>query len=88
MRKVGVSEKPKPNNNMTTEATIKDAIARSISHTEVVRVIFSGGDIADALSEVNAIAEDYDNTTENDGDEDVWGTMENGDEFRIRIALA
>lgn len=74
--------------NMTTEATIKDAINRSISHTEIVRVTFAGGDIAAALSEVNAIAEDYDNATENDGDEDVWGTLENGDEFRIRIAIA
>lgn len=73
---------------MTTESTIADAITRSISHTGIVRVTFSGGDIADALSEVNAIAEDYDNTTENDGEEDVWGTMENGDEFRIRIAIA
>jgi hypothetical protein len=72
---------------MTTETTIEDAIARSISHNEIVRVTFTSGDIADALSEVNAIAEDYDNTTENDGDEDVWGTMENGDEFRIRIVI-
>jgi cyclic pyranopterin phosphate synthase len=64
---------------------IEEAITRSISHTEIVRVTFSGG-IADALSEVNAIVEDYDNATENNGDEDVWGTMENGSEFRIRIA--
>ena len=70
---------------MYTADTIKEAIDRSISHNEIVRVTFSGGDIADALSEVNALAEDYDNTAENDGDEDVWGTMDNGDEFRIRI---
>jgi len=73
---------------MTTESTIKEAIARSISRNEIVRVTFAGGDIADALSEVNAFAEDYDNNTENDGDEDVWGTIENGDEFRIRITIA
>jgi hypothetical protein len=73
---------------MTTASTIAEAITRSISHTEIVRVTFSAGDIAEALGEVNAIADDYDNTTENDGDEDVWGTMENGDEFRIRIAIA
>jgi len=72
---------------MTTTSNIAEAITRSISHTEIVRVTFSCGDSADALSEVNALAEDYDNTTENDGDEDVWGTMENGDEFRIRIAI-
>lgn len=68
--------------------TIKDAIARSISHTEIVRVTFADGDIDDALAEVNALAEDYDHTTENDGDEDVWGTTENGNEFRIRIRIA
>lgn len=67
--------------------TIKDAIARSTSHTEIVRVTFADGDIDDALAEVNALAEDYDHTTENDGDEDVWGTAENGNEFRIRIAI-
>lgn len=72
---------------MTTASTISEAIARSISHNEIVRVTFADGDIGDALSEVNAIAEDYDNTTENDGDEDVWGTTENG-EFRIRITIA
>lgn len=73
---------------MTTESTISEAIARSVSHNEIVRVTFADGDLGAALSEVNAIAEDYDNTTENDGDEDVWGTMENGDEFRIRITIA
>ena len=67
--------------------TIKDAITRSISHTEIVRVTFAGGDIADALAEVNALAEDYDYTTENDGEEDVWGATESGDEFRIRIVI-
>ena len=67
--------------------TIKNAITRSISHTEIVRVTFAGGDIADALAEVSTLAEDYDHTTENDGDEDVWGTTENGNEFRIRIAI-
>lgn len=73
---------------MTTESTISEAIARSVSHNEIVRVTFADGDLGAALSEVNAIAEDYDNTTENDGDEDVWGTMENGEEFRIRITIA
>jgi len=73
---------------MTTESTIKDAIARSISHNEIVRVTFTGGDIIAALTEVQIIAEDCDNVTENNGDEDVWGTIENGDEFRIRIAIA
>lgn len=72
---------------MTTESTIADAIARSISHTEIVRVTFSGGDIADALSEVNALADEY--TTENNGEEDVWGIdSKNSAEFRIRIAIA
>lgn len=71
---------------MTTALTIAAAITRSISHNEIVRVE-SGGDIADALSEVEALAANYDHTTENDGDEDVWGTTATGGEFRIRIAI-
>lgn len=72
---------------MNTETTIKDAITRSISHNEIVRVEFGGGDFFDALSEVDAIADDSDYATENNGEHDVWGTMENGDEFRIRICV-
>lgn len=71
---------------MTTALTIADAISRSISHVEIVRVKFSG-DIADALSVVKSLAVEYDNTTEDDGDEDVWGTTATGGEFRIRIAI-
>lgn len=73
---------------MNIASTINEAITRSISHNEIVRVEFSGGDFFDALSEVDAIADDTDYATENNGDFDVWGTMENGDEFRIRIAIA
>lgn len=73
---------------MTTASTIKEAIERSISHTEVVAVEVTAQDIAEALSEVNVHAEDYDHAQENDGSYDVWGTSEEGDDFRIRIRLA
>ena len=77
------------NNNMTTESTIKDAITRSISHTEIVAVKVVAKDIAEALSEVNVHSEEYDHAQENDGSWDVWGIdSERMAEFRIRITLA
>lgn len=70
---------------------IKSAIERSISHNEIVRVIVS--DIPSALAEVNAACEDYGHAEENPGEkgelrEDVWGTTEDGSEFRLRIVAA
>ena len=70
---------------MTSENNIASAIARSVSHTESVRVEVA--EIAAALSEVNAHCEDYDHTDANDG-EDVWGTTEDGSEFRLMLVLA
>lgn len=71
---------------MTTEATIRDAIARSISHTETVAVTVTAKDIAEALSEVNVHAEEYDHAEENDGSYDVWGETDGG-EFRLRLTV-
>lgn len=67
-----------------TEAAgrIGQAIRRSVSHTEIVRVTV--GDVAAALAEVSAQCEDYDHTDANDG-EDVWGTTEDGSEFRLLL---
>ena len=67
---------------MTTENTIASAIARSVSHNEIVRVDVS--DISAALAEVYAACEDYDHTDANEG-EDVWGKTESGDEFRLLL---
>lgn len=68
---------------MTTASTIAEAITRSISHTEIVAVTVP--DLAGALAEVNTHAENYDSTEENDGSYDVWGTTEEGKEFRLRL---
>lgn len=70
---------------MTTEATIKDAITRSVSHNEIVKVTVK--DIPAALAEVNAHSEDYDHTDANEG-EDVWGSVESGAEFRLLLVTA
>lgn len=69
---------------MTTK--IKSAIARSISHDEIVAVEVD--DIAAALAAVDVAAAEYDHTGLNSGDsgecrEDVWGTTEDGSEFRL-----
>lgn len=70
---------------MTTATDIKSAIARSVSHTEIVKVEVA--EIATALAEVNAHCEDYDHTDANEG-EDVWGTTEGSSEFRLLLVAA
>ena len=71
---------------MKIEMNIKDAINRSISHNEIVRVDVAN--LAEALIEVSRLTDDYDNAVENDGSADVWGTTEYGGDFRIRITVA
>ena len=71
---------------MTTK--IKSAIARSISHNEIVAVEVD--DIAAALAAVNNVAAEYDSAWETHGQngerrEDVWGTTEDGSEFRLLL---
>lgn len=69
---------------MTTLTEIKPAIARSISHNEIVLLEVS--DAKEALSQIdndeNVTALDY--AIENNGDLDVWGTRL-GEDFRLRI---
>jgi hypothetical protein len=50
-------------------------------------------DISAGLAEVNTACEDYDHAAENPGEngelrEDVWGTTEDGSEFRLRVIAA
>lgn len=76
---------------MTTATDIKSAIARSVSHTEIVKVVVA--EIPAALAEVNAHCEDCDSSDENkteDGrkQEDAWGTTEDGSEFRLLLVEA
>lgn len=69
---------------MTTRTEIKPAIARSISHTEIVLLV-----VADAKTALESIDNDeniseLDHCTENNGDLDVWGKRL-GEDFRLRI---
>jgi len=67
---------------MTSE--IKHAIARSISHTEIVRLFVA--DASDALKMLENYDEvtDIDHARENNGALDVWGTRD-GEGFRLRL---
>lgn len=69
---------------MKAETEIKPAIARSISHNEIV--LLEVTDPQEALSLIdgdeNITGLDY--STENNGDLDVCGTRL-GDDFRLRI---
>ncbi len=69
---------------MQTETEIKPAIARSISHNEIV--ILTVDDPKDALEKIDndENVTELDSATENNGDLDVWGKRL-GVDFRIRI---
>ena len=69
---------------MTTK--IKSAIARSISHNEIIAVKVD--DIAAALAAVDIAAAEYESeekTHSRNGKcrKNVWGTTEDGSEFRL-----
>ena len=69
---------------MTTETEIKPALARSISHNEIVLLV-----VEDSKVTLNRIDNDenvteLDYVTTNDGDFDVWGKRL-GDDFRLLI---
>lgn len=61
------------------------AIARSISHSEIVAVKCE--DPAQLADWIAANYEEVDHSTENDGSLDVWGNRE-GDDFRVRLIAA
>ena len=67
---------------MKTENNIASAIARSVSHTEIVRVTVT--DVFAALADVADLAAEYDHTDSNAG-EDVWGTTKDGSAFRLTL---
>lgn len=70
-----------------TTGSIKDAILRSISHTEIAHCHPTLTTIEAAMSDVGEHCDDCDYTQENDGSWDVWGKRDES-EFRIRIHLA
>lgn len=69
---------------MTTLTEIKPAIARSISHNEIVLLVVEDPKTAlDRIDNDENVSE-LDWTTENNGDLDVWGKRL-GEDFRLRI---
>lgn len=73
---------------MKTESNIAEAIARSVSHTEIVRVVVP--DIEAAIDEAEGITCECESTSENPGGEserreDVWGLDRYGNEFRLLL---
>ena len=63
--------------------TIYEAIERSASHNEIVRV--SHQDFRVAFGEISVLSDDYDYAKENVDGYDVWGTTDEGKEFRLRL---
>ena len=73
---------------MKTKTSIAEAITRSVSHIEIVRVVVP--DIESAIKQAEDIACECDHTAENPGEdserrEDVWGLDQYGNEFRLLL---
>ena len=69
---------------------IENAIARSISHNEIVRCTFEGdeAELRYRIEENTADYTDYNVSEENDGSLDVY-SLDDGDvAWRIRVTLA
>jgi RNA-binding protein YhbY len=64
---------------------IKEAIERSISHNETVKVEVGSTEMADAITEVTSIADDCDYSSV-DGGMDIWGDLD-GESFRLRLVV-
>lgn len=74
------------------QTTLKNAIARSRSHNEIVSVEIEGADISTVRAELNAIYDgEIDDSQENDGSYSVWGytdDMADGEmDWRINVTL-
>ena len=78
-------------NIMTTASTIKEAIARSVSHNEIVRC-----NVTTLTSGLRAVSEQADVDDHAELDDlnsdarfiDVWGNTWEGEEFRIYLFAA
>lgn len=76
----------------TTQTEVAGAIARSISHDEIVTVKVES--IADAYAELTAECDaegSADTLGGYDGDKplrEVWGTTDDGDEWRVHLLQA
>ena len=66
------------------------AIKRSISHDEKVSVHIdaSAVDMYDAVKIIANLVSEYDTVRENNGSEDVWGTLTEGEDFRLNLYTA
>lgn len=73
---------------------IKEAIERSISHNETVKIEVETSDISDVMVAIECVTEntDTDRATENNGTYDVWGwteeTAEGEQDWRLNVTLA
>lgn len=77
---------------MTTTTALTEAIARSRSHNEIVRVEVEAANISEVLAELATIYDgEIDDSQENDGTYGVWGWTEDMAEgemdWRLNVTL-
>ena len=79
---------------MTTYASLAAAIARSISHTEIVHVAASDLAVGDKCVDVIDLIADlylyygHEDDVVNDTVHEIWGTDSDGYDWRVHIYLA
>ena len=71
---------------MSMYQNLDRAIARSISHSEIVRVHIAGGDAVEVIRELRVLSdpENLEYVNESKTLIDVWGTV-SGECFRIKV---
>lgn len=73
---------------MSTQSTVRGAIARSISHGEIVTIRIDPkedmGAVFNELIGADSVA-DWDYTDVTPALREVWGTAEGGEEWRVNI---
>ena len=70
------------------DANIREAIQESISRDCIAHVTIECGDWYNDIIDVMSGADYEDYARENDGSYDVWGTDDNGEEWRLNVTLS
>lgn len=72
----------------TTERTVSAAIARSITHNEIVTLSVDAEDMQDVLDALSVESDDSVASGSEYGTTEFWGAAESGSEWRVHVVVA
>jgi hypothetical protein len=73
---------------MTAERTVSNAIARSITHNEIVTLRVNADDMQDVLDALSVESDDCSPSNCEYGTTEFWGTTESCSEWRVHVTVA